>query len=174
MSVAAPRVPPGRGPTAAIRRRYPDAPLVGVGVAVFDAAGQVLMVRRGRPPGVGRWGLPGGLVELGEQLVDAAVREVREETGVEIALGALLDAFEPIYRDADERIEYHYVVLDYWASYRSGEARAEDDAADVAWIALTEFDRYDVGHATRKFIEQAHQAWAAAPRDPHAPPAQRP
>ena len=165
---------PSPGPTAAVRRRYPDAPLVGVGVAVFNPAGQVLLVQRGRPPGAGRWGLPGGLVELGERLVDAAVREVREETGVEIALGDLVAAFEPIHRDAEQRIEYHYVVLDYWASYRTGDARAQDDAAAVAWVAPTELDRYDVSRSTRDVIRQAHQAWAAAPRDPTAQPAKRP
>ena len=101
-----------------IQRRYPIAPLVGVAAAVFDAQGRVLLVQRGRPPRVGAWGLPGGLLDLGEKLAVGAAREVREECGVEIAVGGVAGVFEPITYDAAGRIEYHYVVVDFWASPR--------------------------------------------------------
>jgi ADP-ribose pyrophosphatase YjhB (NUDIX family) len=137
-------------------------------VAVFNAAGQVLLVQRGRPPRAGQWGLPGGLLDLGERLTAAAAREVREETGIEIAVGELVAAYEPLVRDAEGRIEYHYVVLDYWASYVAGDPHAADDAAAVVWVALTELGEYAVSRETDAVIRQAHQAWAAAPRAPTA------
>ena len=167
MSVAPPA---GSTSPGTARRRYPDAPLVGVGVAVFSAEGQVLLVQRGRPPRVGQWSLPGGLIDLGERLTAAAAREVREETGVEIAVGELVAAFEPILRDAAARVEYHYVVLDYWATYLAGDPRPGDDAAAVAWVALTELAAYGVSHDTDAVIRQAHQSWAAALRAPSAKP----
>lgn len=144
------------------RRRYPDAPLVGVGVAVFDDAGRVLLARRGNPPRAGQWGLPGGLVDLGERLVDAARREVREECAIEIEIGGIVGTFEPIERDADGRIEYHYVVIDYWARLRSGIAQAQDDAAAISWAAMDELDRYALSADTRGVIVNAYQAWSAA------------
>jgi ADP-ribose pyrophosphatase YjhB (NUDIX family) len=148
--------------TDKIRRRYPDAPLVGVAAAVFDDAGRVLLVQRGRPPRAGSWGLPGGLLEIGETLVAGVQREVREECGVEIAVGAVAGVFEPITRDDAGRIEYHYVVIDYWASWVSGEAHAGDDAAAVAWAPLASLDDYDLLPDARRVIEQAYAMWASA------------
>ena len=78
-----------------LSRRYPEAPLVGVAAAVFDAAGRVLLVQRGRPPGAGTWGLPGGLLDLGEKLADGAAREVREECGIDVAIGAVIHNWIP-------------------------------------------------------------------------------
>lgn len=148
--------------TDGVRRRYPDAPLVGVAAAVFDATGRVLLVQRGRPPRAGSWGLPGGLLEVGEALVAGVQREVREECGVEIAVGAVAGVFEPITRDAAGRVEYHYVVVDFWARWVSGEAQAQDDAAAVAWVALDALDAYDLLPDSRRVVEQAHGMWADA------------
>lgn len=148
--------------TEKVRRRYPDAPLVGVAAAVFDDAGRVLLVQRGRPPRPGSWGLPGGLLEVGETLVDGVRREVREECGVEIAVGAIAGVFEPITRDADGRIEYHYIVIDFWAQWVSGVAQAQDDAAAVAWVAQDALDAYDLLPESRRVIEQAHAMWAGS------------
>lgn len=150
--------------TDKVRRRYPDAPLVGVAAAVFDDAGRVLLVRRGRPPRAGSWGLPGGLLEIGETLVAGVQREVREECGVEIAVGAVAGVFEPITRDDAGRIEYHYVVVDFWAWWISGEAQAQDDAAAVAWVALDALDAYDLLPESRRVVEQAYGMWADADR----------
>ncbi len=147
-------------PTA--RRRYPDTPRVGVAAVVFNEAGEVLLVQRGRPPGAGTWGIPGGRLELGERLADGARREVREECGVEIDVGAIISAFESITRDEGGRIEYHYVVVDYWAEYVSGEAAAQDDAAAVAWVAPGDLGEYPMPADTRAVILQGREMRRAA------------
>jgi ADP-ribose pyrophosphatase YjhB (NUDIX family) len=156
-----PLAEPDTGPAYPVseRRRYPDVPRVGVGVAVFDSEGRVLLVQRGRPPSAGQWGLPGGLVELGERLADAARREVAEECAIEIELGEMVATFEPIERDAEGRVEYHYVVVDFWARQRGGVAQAQDDAAAVAWARLDELDRFALRPETREVLEQAYHAW---------------
>ena len=143
-----------------LNRRYPEAPLVGVAAVIFDRAGRVLLVKRGRPPRAGTWGLPGGLLDLGERLVDGVRREVREECGVEIEVGGLLAAFEPMQWDDEGRLEYHYVVLDYWARLVSGEAAASDDAAALAWVRREELDRYTLSADTRAVVEMGF-AWAS-------------
>lgn len=157
MPEPAPRTP--RPITA--QRRYPAAPLVGAGVAVFNQAGNVLLIQRGRPPRQGQWGLPGGLIDLGERLVEAAVREVREECGIEIDLGAQIAIFEPIEWDAAGQLEYHYVVIDYWASHRSGEAIALDDAMAVAWWPMDRLGDLPLATETRQVVQRAYQAWLA-------------
>jgi ADP-ribose pyrophosphatase YjhB (NUDIX family) len=137
-------------------------PLVGAAAAVFDEAGRVLLVRRGRPPRVGQWGLPGGMLELGERLADAAAREVNEECGVEIAIGGVAGVFEPVTRDEQGRIEYHYVVIDFWARYVSGEPRAGDDAAGVAWASMEEIEGYQLMPESRQVVLDAYALWRSA------------
>ena len=143
-------------------RRYPAAPLVGVATAIFRDDGAVLLVQRGRPPGQGQWGLPGGLLDLGETLRDGAVREVREECAVKIELGEIVGAFEPIEVDDEGNIEYHFVVIDFWARYLSGEPVAQDDAAAVAWVALGELGEYAMTDETHGVIRKAHEMWRAS------------
>jgi 8-oxo-dGTP diphosphatase len=147
-----------RTPTPiAVERHYPPCPLVGVGVVVLNNAGQVLLVKRERPPRQGQWSLPGGLIDLGERLVDAARREVFEECGVEVQIGDLVAVFEPIEWDEAGQVEYHYVVLDYWAEYVGGEATAQDDAAAVAWIDLADLETLAIATDTHSVILQAVQ-----------------
>lgn len=150
---------PNNAPTRPVtaRRRYPDAPLVGVAAVVFDAAGEVLLVQRARPPRQGQWGLPGGLIDLGETLVDGVRREVREECGIEVEVGDLVALFEPIHRDEAGEIEYHYMVVDYWARHVQGELRASDDALNAAWVTPDELDNYALLPETRRVIEQARK-----------------
>lgn len=159
MSQPPPSLPAASTTPVTLRRRYPDAPLVGVAAVVFDPRGQVLLVKRGRPPRVGQWGLPGGLLDLGERLVDGARREVREECGIEIEIAGIAGAFDPIERDADGRVEYHYVVVDFWARYLSGEPRAQDDADDLAWVELADLEQYPMPPETRRVIRDAFVAW---------------
>ncbi|MBX3014822.1 MAG: NUDIX hydrolase [Caldilineaceae bacterium] len=142
-----------------VNRRYPAAPLVGVGVVVFNDQGDVLLVKRGRPPRVGEWSLPGGLLDLGERLADAAQREVREECGIEITLGGFITTYEPIIYDAAGEIEYHYILLDYWATYHAGELTAQDDAAAVAWVALPSLTQFRLRSETLQVIHTAHTTW---------------
>lgn len=145
-----------------IQRRYPAAPLVGVGVVVFNAQGEVLLARRGNPPRQGEWSLPGGLIDLGETLAAAAVREVWEECAIEIEVGGLIAPFEPIVHDAEGRIEYHYIILDFWAKHLRGEAVAQDDATAVAWMAMNQLDEYSLRDDTRRMIEEGHTLWREA------------
>jgi ADP-ribose pyrophosphatase YjhB (NUDIX family) len=142
-------------------------PLVGAAAAVFDEAGRVLLVQRGRPPRMGQWGLPGGMLELGERLADAAAREVSEECGVEIAIGGIAGVFEPVTYDEQGRIEYHYVVIDFWARHVSGEPQPGDDAANVAWATMEEIDGYQLMPESRQVVMDAHALWHTAQRQKH-------
>ncbi len=113
-------------------RRYPDRPVVGVGAVVLAPDARVVLVRRAQPPREGEWSLPGGVLELGEALMDGIAREVREETGLDVDVGPLVDTFEHVSRDEDGRVQYHYVVIDYLCRVRGGAARASTDVSDVA------------------------------------------
>ena len=135
-------------------RLYPGRPLVGVGAVVCDR-GRVLLERRGQPPAQGSWSLPGGLIDVGETAEDAIRREVREECGIEVTVGPVLGIFEPIVRDPDGRVRYHYVVVDYLAYYHGGAVQAGDDAADLAWVAPEDLDAYALLPATQRMIERA-------------------
>lgn len=134
-------------------REYPEYPIVGV-AAVVLRAGQVLLVQRGREPAKGLWGVPGGVLELGEAVVDGVRREVREECGIEIEVGPLLGVFEPQQRDDAGRLRYHYVVLDYLARYVSGKLRAADDADDARWVALDALESLSMLAETRAMIRK--------------------
>ncbi len=135
-------------------REYPEHPIVGV-AAIVLRDGQVLLVQRGREPARGLWGLPGGMLELGETLAEGVRREVLEECGVEIEVGPLVGVFEPRQRDNEGLLRYHYVVLDYLAYYVSGELQAADDAADACWVGLDELDRLPMLAETRSMIRSA-------------------
>src|SRR6202030_1648245 len=106
-----------------MKREYPDAPLVGVGGIVIERD-RVMLVRRGHPPLLGEWSIPGGVLEVGETLREAAVREVLEETGLTVEVGELLGVFDRISRDADERTLYHYVLVDFLCRRIAGELQA--------------------------------------------------
>ena len=124
-------------------REYPEAPIVGVG-AVIVKDDQVLLVRRANAPSPGMWSIPGGAVELGESLAQAAAREVREECQVEIEAGRVLSTFDLIQRDAKGRIRYHYVLVDLVARYVSGEPKAGTDALEARWVKRAEFNQLDI------------------------------
>lgn len=154
----------GKTKPITVSRRYPAAPLVGVGVVVLNAQGDILLVKRGKPPRAGEWSLPGGLLDLGERLVDAAQREVREECSIEITIGGFVATFEPIIYDAAGEIEYHYVLIDYWATYLSGEVVAQDDAMAVAWVTIQALPAFKLRRETLQVIQDAHAAWRATHR----------
>jgi mutator protein MutT len=135
----------------------PTAPVVGVGgVVVRD--GRALLVRRGKEPLYGRWVVPGGTVELGETLEEALVREMEEETGLQVEPVELLTVVDRIDRDGG-RVAYHYVIVDYLCRWLSGEAKAASDALEVAWASAAELPRYDL---PPKALEVVRDAWAKA------------
>jgi len=119
---------------------YPEQPVVGIGVIVWRED-KILMVRRKNHPAQGQWGLPGGKQQLGETIFAAAVREVREETGVEVAPLGIVTALDAITPDKAGKIEYHYTIVEVAAEWQAGEARADDDALDVHWVSPEEIER---------------------------------
>ena len=141
-------------------REYPDHPRVGV-AAVVVRDQEVLLVQRGREPAKGLWGLPGGLLELGETLAEGARREVLEECAIHIETGPVVGVFEPIQRDEGDNIRYHYVVVDLLATYVEGEPNPADDADDAQWIPLDALDDLPMLPETRAIIRRA-----AAPLGP--------
>ncbi len=128
-------------------------PVVGVG-AVVVRDGRALIVRRAHEPRKGEWSLPGGLLDLGESLVDAARREIKEETGLDVDVGPIIETFDRVHRDAEGRIRYHFVIVDFVCWSDRGEAVAGSDAADVAWVTLGEIDRYGVNAHAKAVIEK--------------------
>ena len=135
-------------------RSYPDRPYVGVGVVVLRGD-EVLLVQRGKPPKAGDWSIPGGAQNLGETVAEAALREVREETSLEVRLGKRLGVVDSIQRDEAGRVVFHYTLVDFAAHWMAGEAVAGDDAADVAWVRIDELHRHDLWDETVRIIRLA-------------------
>jgi mutator protein MutT len=122
------------------QREFPLAPLVGVG-AVIVQNGRVLLIRRGSEPLKGHWTLPGGLIEVGESLIEGVVREVREETGLDVEVIELVELLDRIHHHED-RVRYHYVIADYLCRVISGEPRAASDAEAVRWVERAEWNSH--------------------------------
>jgi 8-oxo-dGTP diphosphatase len=120
-----------------MKRDYPEQPILGIGAVIVDR-GRVLLVRRATEPLKGEWSVPGGVLELGEELRDGVRREVLEETGLDVEPGDVLDVFDSIFRDEQGRTQYHYVLVDYLCCRVSGEARAGSDVSAVRWVQENE------------------------------------
>ncbi len=133
---------------------YPDRPIVGVGAVVIDGD-RVLLVKRGHAPLKGEWSLPGGGVELGETLEQAIAREVLEETGLSVRVGPIVEVLDRIDRDAEKRVEHHFVLVDFVCRPGDGLLRSASDADDAAWVALTDLERYGVAAVTVAVIRKA-------------------
>lgn len=132
---------------------FPQQPVLAVGAVVLYQ-GQVLLIRRGKQPAKGEWAIPGGRVELGETMRAAAVREVREETGITIEPKELVYSFETILPQGDGRIQFHYVIFDFMAEYLSGEIDPKDDALDARWIAPNEISYLHLNARTIDLLTQ--------------------
>jgi 8-oxo-dGTP diphosphatase len=143
-----------------MRREYPEAPLVGVAAVVIQGD-KVLLVQRGQEPHKGSWGLPGGLVQLGESVSEAVRREVAEETALEIEPGEVLGVFEPIVWDEQGRIRFHYVVIDFLARPLGGILSPASDVTAARWVSPQELASYQVRAETAEVIRKA---WAIAVR----------
>jgi ADP-ribose pyrophosphatase YjhB (NUDIX family) len=125
-----------------IRREYPDRPIVAVGAAVCWN-GRMLIVRRGKAPSKGVWTVPGGAVDLGETMRQAAAREVLEECNINVEVGEVVGILDNIVRD-ETGIRYHYAIVDFAALYVSGDLAPSDELMDATWVLPSELDAYHV------------------------------
>ncbi|MDX9861044.1 MAG: NUDIX hydrolase [Rhodospirillales bacterium] len=137
-------------------RLYPDRPFVGVGAVVLNGE-RVLLARRGNPPRAGDWSLPGGAQMTGETVFEAACREVREETGLDVEVLGVVDVVDSITRDDDGRVRYHYTLIDVVAEAKSHTATAGDDAAAVGWFSLDELGRMNLWSETERIIRLGYE-----------------
>lgn len=137
-------------------REYPPRPIVGIGIAVLKSD-SVLLVRRGRPPSLGAWSLPGGAQLLGETAEAAARRELAEETGLRVGPLVLAANVDSIHRDADGRVQFHYAILDFAALWRDGEPAPGSDVTAAVWAPLDRLDDYDLWSEARRVIALARR-----------------
>ena len=143
-----------------MKREYPEAPIVGVGGVIFQGDA-VLLVKRGKEPGKGQWSLPGGAVELGEALIDALKRELKEEVSIKIRIGGLVRVLDRIVHDQDLSVRFHYVIVDYWGFFLSGSPRAGSDIIDARFVSMHQAQ--DMG-VHREVIETVRMAVAMKDR----------
>ena len=136
-----------------MKRLYPDTPVAGVASTVFKDE-KVLLVRRLNAPAKGRLGIPGGVVELGEKVSDAAIREVLEETGILVEPIRVLTVFDSIVRDKEDRIKFHYVLSEYLCKYIKGTLHAASDVCEALWVPIHDLDSLDMSRHNVEFIKK--------------------
>ena len=138
-----------------MRREYPCQPVVGVGVVIVDC-GKLVLVKRGAEPALGKWSFPGGAVELGEAVRDAAVREAKEECGLDVDLvdGVPMDVYDILKVDEIERLRYHYILLQFLARPKEGILKPTSDVTDARWVPLEEVENYDLTESVRLFFRK--------------------
>jgi ADP-ribose pyrophosphatase YjhB (NUDIX family) len=132
-------------------REYPSRPFVGIGIVVIKG-GQVLLCRRGKPPNIGSWTLPGGAQDLGETCVEAARRELAEETGLTVGDLHFVAHVDIVRRDADQRVRFHYTILDFTARWVAGEPVAGSDVSHVEWAPMDALEPYDLWSEAHRII----------------------
>ena len=135
-------------------RIFPERPIVGVGAVIVND-GYVVLVKRAHEPLKGEWSLPGGAVEVGETLAEAVAREAREETGLDVRVGSLVEVLDRVHRSAEGRVEYHFVLLDYRCTVVSGTLAHGSDAADACWARRDDLARYGLSEAALRVIARA-------------------
>jgi len=144
--------PPAPDPGA---RRYPSHPIVGIGAVIVDAARRVVLVKRQYEPLAGQWSLPGGRLELGESLEAGAAREAREETGLVVDVGPVVDVFDRILVDDAARVRYHYVLIDYLCRPLDGVLAAGGDVVDAVWVEPNRLPEYRLTEMAAEVIQKA-------------------
>jgi mutator protein MutT len=144
-------------------RLYPERPIVGVGAVIVEA-GKVLLVKRRYEPLAGRWSIPGGTLELGETLEAGVAREMREETGLEVEVGPVIEVFDRIMFDAERRVQYHFVLVDYLCWPISGDLQAGSDVDDAVLVDPAALDAYDLTMKAQAVIARALELHREAPR----------
>ena len=139
-----------------MRRLYPKQPLVGVG-AVAVCSGEILLEKRKNEPGKGKWSIPGGLVELGENTEQTVIREVKEETGLDVEKPEQIDVVDSITEDENGRIKYHFVIIDYFVKLTGGTLKASSDAEELKWVQFDLVGTYDLTNSFREFFQRNKQ-----------------
>ncbi|HEX4424029.1 MAG TPA: NUDIX hydrolase [Terriglobales bacterium] len=139
-----------------MKREYPDRPLVGIGAIIIENA-RVLLIKRGQPPLLGEWSIPGGMLELGETVREAAIREAQEETGLTVEPGELLGVFDRVIRDEGNRVRYHYVLIDFLCRRISGDVLAAGDADDARWFTQEEAAKLPLAKDTAEVVRRGFE-----------------
>lgn len=137
-------------------REYPVRPIVGIGIVVLKHD-SVLLVRRGKPPNIGSWTLPGGAQEVGETVEDAARRELLEETAITVDTLHFAAHVDNIRRDAEGRVQFHYTILDFAARWHSGEPVAGSDVTEAVWARLDGLEEYQLWSEAYRVIDIARR-----------------
>jgi|SRR5579862_4355810 len=136
-----------------MQREFPEVPLIGVGAIIIEKD-RVVLVKRAHPPLQAEWSIPGGVLEIGELVREAAVREAREETGLIVEASELLGVFDRVLRDADKRVQYHYVLIDFLCRRVAGDLAAASDAAEVKWFTREELPGLKLAEDTLDVIRK--------------------
>jgi 8-oxo-dGTP diphosphatase len=135
-----------------LSRKYPTRPLLGTGALIFRG-GKLLLIQRGAEPGKGKWSIPGGLVELGENVQDAMVRETKEEVGLEVEALKLVDVFDSVTLDKQKRVKYHFVIVDFLARIVGGKLRTGSDILRAKWVPVEKINNYRLTKSFRTFYK---------------------
>ena len=146
-----------------MKREFPELPLVGVG-AIIIQDDRVVLVKRAHPPIQGQWSIPGGVLEVGELVRGAAIREAREETGLIVEPADLLGVYDRILRNDEQRVQYHYVLVDFLCRPVGGELHAASDAAEVRWFTREELPALKLAEDTQDVIEKGFDHLNSEPR----------
>jgi 8-oxo-dGTP diphosphatase len=139
-----------------VRREYPERPIVGVGGVVIHNE-RALLIRRGSAPLEGEWSIPGGMLEVGETILDGVKRELLEETAIEVKVLDLIEVFERVTRDEAGQLKYHFVILDYLCEAVRGDAQAGSDVTDVTWARESELSGYSLTPTATRVIQKAFE-----------------
>jgi ADP-ribose pyrophosphatase YjhB (NUDIX family) len=140
-----------------MKREFPEVPLVGIGAILIEDS-RVLLVKRGHPPLQAQWSIPGGMLEVGELVREAAIREAREETGLIVEPGELLGVYDRVLRDTEHRVQYHYVLIDFLCRRVGGQLFAASDAAEVRWFTREELPPLKLAEDTQDVIRKGFAA----------------
>lgn len=136
--------------------QYPKKPVVGVGAIILEG-NKILLEKRKNAPGKGKWSVPGGLVELGESVEQAVIREVKEETGLEVIEPRFVDIVDHISLDEKGAVKYHFVIIDYLVTVKNGKPKAASDADALKWVPFNEVEQYNLTESFRRFFRQNRQ-----------------
>ena len=133
-------------------REYPNRPIVAVSGIVLSSDNKVLITRRANSPGKGLWSLPGGGIKSGEKMQIAVQREIKEECNITIRISKLIGVFDRIFYDKKDRVQYHYVIIDYLCYTDQTKIQPGSDVDDYAWILKSDISNYSFTHGVKELL----------------------